>query len=141
MASLAPFLIRRGAVYHIRCRIPLDLVALIGKAEYKRSLATTCPKTARKQAALVKASLTRDFAWEWQNGPNRLQTDPGGIRNAAGMFPSTPQPCLEAGYPGSCGEWDCIQRSPRTHLTRWSWEQNGPIGQLHRHVIGSPNLQ
>lgn len=61
MASLAPFLIRRGAVYHIRCRFPLDLVALIGKAEYKRSLATTCPKTARKRAALVRALLTRVF--------------------------------------------------------------------------------
>lgn len=61
MASLAPFVVRRGAVYHIRCRIPLDLVALIGKAEYKRSLATTCPRIARKRATLVRASLTRVF--------------------------------------------------------------------------------
>lgn len=61
MASLAPFVTRRGAVYHVRCRIPLDLVALIGKAEYKRSLGTTCPRTARRRASLVKASLTRVF--------------------------------------------------------------------------------
>lgn len=47
MASLAPFVVRRGAVYHLRVRIPLDLVAVVGRPEYKRSLKTSCPKVAR----------------------------------------------------------------------------------------------
>lgn len=59
MASLAPFLIRRGAVYHVRVRIPADLVAVVGMAEYKRSLKTACPKTARKRAARAHGRLAK----------------------------------------------------------------------------------
>lgn len=61
MASLAPFVVRRGAVYHIRCRIPLDLVAVVGRPEYKRSLKTSCPKVARRRAAKARGRLAEVF--------------------------------------------------------------------------------
>lgn len=61
MASLAPFVVRRGAVYHLRVRIPLDLVAVVGRPEYKRSLKTSCPKVARRRAAKARGRLAEVF--------------------------------------------------------------------------------
>jgi integrase len=61
MASLAPFVTRRGAIYHLRVRIPLDLVAVVGRPEYKRSLKTSCPKVARRRAAKARGRLAEVF--------------------------------------------------------------------------------
>lgn len=61
MASLAPFIVRRGAAYHLRVRIPLDLVAVVGRPEYKRSLKTSCPKVARRRAAKARGRLAEVF--------------------------------------------------------------------------------
>lgn len=54
-------LIRRGARYSIRRRIPLDLVDHYGKAEVTRALGTSDPKEARKLVPQVWAALDAEF--------------------------------------------------------------------------------
>ncbi|AVM75775.1 hypothetical protein MSR1_33100 [Magnetospirillum gryphiswaldense MSR-1] len=41
---------RRGGIYHLRCRVPSDLVPVIGRGEIHRSLATACPREAKRRA-------------------------------------------------------------------------------------------
>lgn len=41
---------RRCGIYHLRCRVPSDLVSVIGRGEIHRSLATACPSEARRRA-------------------------------------------------------------------------------------------
>jgi integrase len=48
--SVAEHVHRRGGIYHLRCRVPLDLVSLVGRGEIRRSLATACPKEAKQRA-------------------------------------------------------------------------------------------
>lgn len=54
-------LIRRGARYSIRRRVPLDLVPHYGKAEVTQALGTADPKVARKLLPLKWAALEREF--------------------------------------------------------------------------------
>lgn len=54
-------LIRRGARYSIRRRVPLDLVAYYGKAEITQALGTADPKTARQRLPLKWAALDKEF--------------------------------------------------------------------------------
>lgn len=56
-----PYLIRRGAAYSLRVRVPSDLVARVGRAEVLRALGTSCPRTARARAAMAYARLQE--AW------------------------------------------------------------------------------
>ena len=44
---------RRGGVYAIRFRVPVDLIEPLGLKEFHRSLATSSPLLARRRAALV----------------------------------------------------------------------------------------
>lgn len=48
--SVAQHVHRRGGIDHLRCRVPLDLLSLIGRVEIRRSLATACPKEAKQRA-------------------------------------------------------------------------------------------
>ena len=50
MGSFLSNVWRRGARYYFRIRIPADLVGIVGRAEYCRSLDTACPKEARHAA-------------------------------------------------------------------------------------------
>lgn len=75
-------LIRRGARYSIRRRIPLDLVDHYGKAEVTRALGTSDPKEARKLLPQVWAALDREFdaARAATGGPSEAEAmpeDPG----------------------------------------------------------------
>lgn len=54
-------LIRRGARYSIRRRVPLDLVEHYGRAEIVRALGTADPKEARTLWPVVWAALTTEF--------------------------------------------------------------------------------
>jgi len=54
-------LIRRGARYSVRRRIPLDLVEHYGRQELTRALGTADPKEARKHLPLVWAALDIEF--------------------------------------------------------------------------------
>ena len=48
MASVAQHLFRRtDGTYYLRCRIPVDLVPIIGRRELRRSLATADPRQAK----------------------------------------------------------------------------------------------
>ncbi|CDL00248.1 Putative phage integrase family protein [Magnetospirillum gryphiswaldense MSR-1 v2] len=48
--SVAQHTIRRGGTYHLRCRVPFDLVAVLGRSEIHRSLGTACPKEGKRRA-------------------------------------------------------------------------------------------
>lgn len=51
-------IIRRNGVYAVRFRIPVDLSARIGVAEFQRSLKTRDPREARRRGQLV-------ITWFW----------------------------------------------------------------------------
>lgn len=48
-------LVRRGAAYYFRQRVPVDLAGRIGRRELRRSLGTRDPREARLRAARVRA--------------------------------------------------------------------------------------
>jgi hypothetical protein len=52
---------RRAGIYHLRCRVPRDLVDEIGRSEIRRSLGTACPRDARRRAAKLYAKLVEIF--------------------------------------------------------------------------------
>lgn len=54
-------LVRRGAVYYFRARVPSDLVEAVGKKEVKRSLLTSDLKEAKLRAKEVAVEVARDF--------------------------------------------------------------------------------
>ncbi len=54
-------LVRRGAVYYYRARVPSDLVAAVGKKEVKRSLQTSDHRQAKLLAKEVALQVARDF--------------------------------------------------------------------------------
>ena len=58
---IAQHVLRRGGIYHLRCRVPSDLVPIIGRREIQRSLATACPKQARLRSADLYARLEAIF--------------------------------------------------------------------------------
>ena len=59
--SVAQHVHRRGGIYHFRCRVPLDLLSLIGRVEIRRSLATACPKAAKQRASSLYNRLGTIF--------------------------------------------------------------------------------
>lgn len=81
--AIASYVTRKRGVYYLRCRVPLDLVNIIGRQEIRRSLCTSEPATARLLAALSSARVmvafrevrrlteTRDKAF-WQAEAMRL---------------------------------------------------------------------
>jgi len=54
-------LVRRGAVYYFRARVPSDLVEAVGKKEVKRSLQTSDFKEAKLRAKEVAVEVAGDF--------------------------------------------------------------------------------
>src|SRR5690606_31412278 len=54
-------LVRRGAVYYFRARVPSDLVETVGKKEVKRSLQTSDHRQATLLAKEVALQVARDF--------------------------------------------------------------------------------
>lgn len=50
---LATNIVRRGARYYFRARIPMDLIDKVGRHELSRALGTSDPKIARKKAAVL----------------------------------------------------------------------------------------
>ena len=48
---------RRDGRYYLRCRIPIELVHILGKTEYKKSLRTTCSNLAKIRAGELYANL------------------------------------------------------------------------------------
>jgi integrase len=71
---LATNIVRRGARYYVRLRVPVDLVPILGKAEIWKSLQTSEPKQAKRKAPLALAKIHRSFETA------RL---PGGVTAAA----------------------------------------------------------
>ena len=59
----ASHLLRRGAVYSVRLRIPADLKRKIGMAEFARSLHTTAPAEARTRCLSAIAWFRSTIAW------------------------------------------------------------------------------
>ncbi len=83
---LATNLVRRGATYYVRARVPKDLLAHMGRAEIWRSLGTKDPQEARRLLPAAMADLHRLF------DDCRLQRDHDG----AAMPPSTSPPRFSA---------------------------------------------
>ena len=54
-------LVKRGATYYFRCRVPADLLAHYGKNEIKRSLKTKDPATAKRLARQMAVELDHEF--------------------------------------------------------------------------------
>jgi hypothetical protein len=52
---------RGGATYHLRIRVPTDLVDLVGRREMHQSLRTSDGRTARSRASQLKASIVNGF--------------------------------------------------------------------------------
>lgn len=61
MPSVATHIHRRGGLYHLRCRVPRDLVQIVGRTEIRRSLCTASPSQAKVQAAKLYVRLTDAF--------------------------------------------------------------------------------
>jgi integrase len=55
------YLTQRGRQYHLRVRVPSDLVSLIGRQEIQRSLRTDDPRLARSMARTLRATLDTAF--------------------------------------------------------------------------------
>lgn len=56
--GLQSFLLRRGATYSYRVRVPVDLVPLLGgRRELKKALGTACPIAAKSRAAIIHAAV------------------------------------------------------------------------------------
>jgi len=53
--------VRREGRYVYRCRIPADLVPLLGRTEYKKALHTSSPSVARRRAAEVSVAVMDVF--------------------------------------------------------------------------------
>lgn len=56
------FLVKRGRRYHLRVRVPVDLVPLFGRSEIQRALGTTDFRTARAMASSLTGRLNEQFA-------------------------------------------------------------------------------
>lgn len=48
---------KTGGCYHVRVRVPLDLVPMVGRQEIRRSLATSDPRAARLNSGRVAAAI------------------------------------------------------------------------------------
>lgn len=61
MASIASHIHRRGGVYHLRCRVPRDLLQRVRRQEIRRSLGTSSPSEAKVRAARLYGRLMTAF--------------------------------------------------------------------------------
>jgi len=61
-------LIRRGATYYFRARVPADLIIRFGRSEIKRSLGTTAVSVARTRGARARA-LAEDLFGQIRGAP------------------------------------------------------------------------
>ena len=52
---------QRGNTYHLRLRVPLDLVSVIGRKEIHQSLRTSHHRSARSKANQIKACMMSGF--------------------------------------------------------------------------------
>ena len=52
---------QRGATYHLRARVPSDLVEVVGRREIHQSLRATDGRTARSRASQLRASIDGGF--------------------------------------------------------------------------------
>ena len=52
---------QRGSTYHLRIRVPSDLVSVMGRREIHQSLRTTDGRTARSKANLLKTAMHSGF--------------------------------------------------------------------------------
>ncbi|WP_395670859.1 DUF6538 domain-containing protein [Phenylobacterium sp.] len=93
-------LIRRGARYSIRRRVPLALVAYYGKAEITQALGTADPKVARQRLPLKWAALDKEFAAVLA----KLNAEPAAPSATAGPIPEATAPDRYATM--SEAEWD-----------------------------------
>ncbi|MGE5503664.1 MAG: DUF6538 domain-containing protein [Actinomycetota bacterium] len=59
--SVAQHITRRGGIYRLRCRVPSDLVAVVGRSEIQRTLATACPKEAKRRAHRLYGQVLAAF--------------------------------------------------------------------------------
>ena len=73
----APFLMRRGAIYYLRVRVPDDLVNLVGVREVRRSLGPLRFHDARQIAARTGSQLKGAFVM-MRNAENLTKSD---VRN------------------------------------------------------------
>ena len=55
-------LMRRGAVYYLRVRVPDDLREFIGRTEIRRSLGTSDPAEARRLVRIESLKVDGEFA-------------------------------------------------------------------------------
>jgi integrase len=96
-------LIRRGARYSIRRRVPLDLIARYGKAEIVQALGTADPKLARKLLPLRWAELDREFDAARSLAEQEAKGEPA--RSAANMSntPKRALPLSDADAPQTAG--------------------------------------
>lgn len=58
---VAEHVLRRGGIYHLRCRVPFDLLSVIGRREICRSLKTASPRQAKARAAVLYPRLMGIF--------------------------------------------------------------------------------
>ena len=52
---------QRGTTYHLRLRVPSDLVSVIGRKEIHQSLRTSNHRTASSRASQIKAAMLNGF--------------------------------------------------------------------------------
>ena len=52
---------QRGQAYHLRVRVPADLVEIIGRREIHQSLRTSDGRSARSRAATLRATIDAGF--------------------------------------------------------------------------------
>lgn len=59
--ALLSHLVRRGAAYSARMRVPLDLIEIVGKRELTKALGTSDPNEAKRRVHVVVAAWQREF--------------------------------------------------------------------------------
>lgn len=74
---VAQHITRRGGIYRLRCRVPSDLVPMVRRGEIHRTLATACPKEAKRRAIRLYGRIADIFE---------------GLRRPS-IFTCPPRPC------------------------------------------------
>lgn len=76
MPRLTPHLLRRGAIYHFRRRLPAPLKEILSRSHFDGSLQTADPTQARKLAQRVSVAIDQ-LAERLQGMPSARQPSPG----------------------------------------------------------------
>ena len=69
-----PNVVARRRYFYYRCRVPVDLVARVGRKELSRSLRTTDRSLGRLRAAILSARTQRLW-WTIRRAMNREEID------------------------------------------------------------------